>query len=536
MAALPTFWKHLLTVLGGSLAAQALPIVAAPLITRLCTPGELGAFSVWLGVVAIAAVAATLRMEFAMVVDPGSIRQRLCFGVVAWSSTWLAVVLTVALVAARLLDLVAMSWPGVLTLGLAAWLTAGMQTTLAYAASHNGFAPAAKARIVAAGGVAGAQLGLLVVLAAVPWLTMRLTDAGGDALLAGQLVGLAAGLLAARRLLHLPLRGAGLSTTEGASADPDFLAGAATTAARNATAVRNDCQAVAARPGANSVGGGNAAMIAAPTNLTPAAVESPATATFASGDRVPRSSQRPGNNAVLPWLTRLRRLRRQGWAALLPTTPQRRYLRHHRAFWRFTLPSSLLNAAVGQLPLLIIGARHGMLAAGLFALTQRVLAAPISLLAASVLEVFKRESVRQYQEHGDCRPAYRHALRVLVALGAVPALVLWVASPALFAFVFGAGWRGAGELAQIMAPLFFLNFVAGPLSYVFSVAGRQKIELLWQVALFATTVAAFAAPLSLAHNVLAYSIGYSLLYLVYLHLSYRYALDRPPGRRLHAAG
>ena len=450
MAALPTFWKHLLTVLGGSLAAQALPIVAAPLITRLCTPGELGAFSVWLGVVAIAAVAATLRMEFAMVVDPGRIRQRLCFGVVAWSSTWLAVVLTVALVAARLLDLVAMSWPGVLTLGLAAWLTAAMQTSLAYAASHNGFAAAAKARIVAAGGVAGAQLGLLVMLASLPWLTMRLTDAGGDALLAGQLVGLAAGLLAARRLLHLPLRGAGLK---------------------------------AAR-----------------------------------------------------LQVYLRRLHRQGWAALLPTTPQRRYLRHHRAFWRFTLPSSLLNAAVGQLPLLIIGARHGVMAAGLFALTQRVLAAPISLLAASVLEVFKRESVRQYQEHGDCRPAYRHALRVLLALGAVPASVLWVASPALFSFVFGADWRGAGELAQIMAPLFFLNFVAGPLSYVFSVAGRQKIELLWQVALFATTVAAFAAPLSLAHNVLAYSIGYSLLYLVYLHLSYRYALDRPPGRRLHAAG
>lgn len=486
MAALPTFWKHLLTVLGGSLAAQALPIVAAPLITRLCTPGELGAFSVWLGVVAIATVAATLRMEFAMVVDPGRIRQRLCFGVVAWSSSWLAVVLTVALVAARLLDLVAMSWPGVLTLGLAAWLTAGMQTMLAYAASHNGFAAAAKARIVAAGGVAGAQLGLLALLAGMPWVTLRLAGAGGDALLAGQLVGLAAGLLAARQLLHLPLRGGGLSTLTG------------------------------------------------PTDV--AAAASPVSATSADVERAANTLERPSNGIALAWLTRLRRLRRQGWAALLPTTPQRRYLRHHRAFWRFTLPSSLLNAAVGQLPLLIIGARHGVMAAGLFALTQRVLAAPISLLAASVLEVFKRESVRQYQEHGDCRPAYRHALRVLLTLGAAPALVLWVASPALFAFVFGAGWRGAGELAQIMAPLFFLNFIAGPLSYVFSVAGRQKIELLWQVALFATTVAAFTAPLSLTHNVLAYSFGYSLLYLAYLHLSYRYALNRPPGRRLHAAG
>ncbi len=474
LTTLPTFWKHLLTVLGGSLAAQALPIVAAPLITRLCTPAELGAFSVWLGIVAIAAVAATLRMEFAMVVDPGRIRQRLCFGVVAWSSSWLAVVLTVALLAARWLDLVALSWPGILTLGLAAWLTAGMQTTLAYAASHNGFAAAAKARIVAAGGVAGVQLALLALLTGLPWLTSHLAGTGGDALLAGQLAGMAVGLVAARRLLNLPLRRFGSGIT-----------------ARQAGDV-------------NVAGASNAAAVA--------------------------------SSAALRWLTYLRRLRRQGLAALLPTTAQRRYLRRHRAFWRFTLPSSLLNAAVGQLPLLIIGARHGVMAAGLFALTQRVLAAPISLLAASVLEVFKRESVRQYQEHGDCRPAYRHALRVLLALGAAPALVLWLASPALFGLVFGPAWRGAGELAQIMAPLFFLNFVAGPLSYVFSVAGRQKIELLWQVALFATTVAAFTAPLSLAHNVLAYSIGYSLLYLVYLHLSYRYARERPSGRRFHVAG
>jgi O-antigen/teichoic acid export membrane protein len=464
IAALPTFWKHLLTVLGGSLAAQALPIAAAPFITRLCTPAELGAFSVWFGVVAIAAVAATLRLENAMVVDHARIRQRLGFDVVAWSAGWLAVSITAALAAARLLGFTHMPWTGVLTLGVAAWLTATMQTTLAYAASHNAFAPAARARIVAAGGVAGSQLALLALLA---WLLPQHAGAGALALLAGQLLGLGVGLYAARRLLRLPLR-------------------------------------------------------AVPGTRDPASRTGP-----------PISGRRA--SALL--LVRLaRRLLRRGPQALLPNAAQRRYLHRHRALWHFTLPSNLLNAAVGQLPLLLIGARHGAMAAGLFALTQRVLAAPISLLAASVLEVFKRESVRQYQELGNCRRAYVHALRVLLALGIAPALLLWVAAPGLFALAFGADWRGAGQLAQVLAPLFFLNFVASPLSYVFFVAGRQKIELLWQVALCVVTVAAFAAPLTLAHNVLAYTIGYSLLYLVYLQLSYRYALNRTPGRRLHVVG
>ena len=487
IAALPTFWKHLLTVLGGSLAAQALPIAAAPFITRLCTPAELGAFSVWFGVVAIAAVAATLRLENAMVVDHARSRQRLGFDVVAWSAGWLAVLITAALATARLLGWTHMPWAGVLTSGVAAWLTATMQTTLAYAASHNAFAPAARARIVAAGGVAGSQLALLALVA---WMLPQQAGGGTLALLAGQLLGLGVGLYAARRWLRLPLRA---------------VPGVRAPASR------------AVQPVPLSV------SVSVPVPVP-----------------VPVPASMPGLRASAFALVRLlrlaRRLMRRGPRALLPNAAQRRYLHRHRALWHFTLPSNLLNAAVGQLPLLIIGARHGAMAAGLFALTQRVLAAPISLLAASVLEVFKRESVRQYQELGNCRRAYVHALRVLLALGIAPALLLWIAAPALFGFAFGADWRGAGELAQMLAPLFFLNFVASPLSYVFFVAGRQKIELLWQVALFVVTLLAFAAPLTLAHNVLTYTIGYSLLYLVYLQLSYRYALNRPAGRRLHVAG
>ncbi len=59
------------------------------------------------------------------------------------------------------------------------------------------------------------------------------------------------------------------------------------------------------------------------------------------------------------------------------------------------MPSSLLDAVTGQLPLFMIGFHHGVVAAGLFALTQRVLAAPVSLVAASVLDVLKRQAVHE---------------------------------------------------------------------------------------------------------------------------------------------
>ncbi len=403
--AAPAYWKHVLTVLSGAVGAQALPLLAAPLITRMCTPEDMGAFSVWLGVAAVVAIAATLRLEAAMILDHSNYHQRICFSVVAYAASAIAVGASLLAVAAHLLGLpiaAQMSWVGIAGVGPAIWMIAYMQTTLAYATSKGAFGKAASAKVWAAGSIALAQLTLLAC------------GAGGASLLIGHLFGLAAGLFAATFLLQPPR---------------------------------------------------------------------------------PRLS-------------------------LLPTVEARRYLRRHDAFWRFSLPSNLLNALGGQLPLFMIGARHGALAAGLFALTQRVLSAPIGLLAASVLEVFKRQSVLDFRAHGNCRDAYVYTFKALCLLGIGPSLVLLLFSPQLFAWVFGNNWRAAGELAQILAPLTFLSFIASPLSYVFAVAGKQRLDLVWQVALFAMTVCVFSLPGTLQESIARYAIGYSLLYLVYLRMSY----------------
>jgi len=405
MKPLPQFWRQVSTVLGGAVGAQALPLLAAPLLTRMCTPEELGAYSVWLGVIALSAIGATLRMEAAMILDHEAEHQRTCFRIVFYSATISALLLTLGATGARLAGFspaLHLPWAALLTLGAGAWITACTQTTYAYATSHNAFGKAARAKITTSGTIVITQLVLLYA------------GMGGAGLVAGHLTGLLAGYATARWLLRPP-------------------------------------------------------------------------------------------TAPISWL---------------PDAFQRAYLRRHQAFWRFSLPSNLLNGAVSQLPLFLIGIRHGALAAGLYALTQRVLSAPVSLLAASVLEVFKRESVLEFRAHGHCNRTYRHTFKALLLLGAGPALLLLLFAPPLFAAVFGASWREAGELAQLMAPLFLLNFIASPLSYVFFVVGRQKADLLWQVALFASTVSAFLLPGSVQQNVLYYVIGYSSLYLVYLHMSW----------------
>ncbi|WP_426101985.1 lipopolysaccharide biosynthesis protein [Massilia sp. TSP1-1-2] len=409
-ANVPVFWKHAATVLSGTVAAQALPLLVAPLITRLCTPADMGAFSVWMGIVAIAATVATLRLEAAMILDHDTADQQTCFGVVAYASTVLAVGLTLCALLARLWDLPQardMSWFALLTLGVAAWLTAYTQTVLAYATSKHAFGKAALAKVCGAGTVALGQLALL------------LAGIGGNALLLGQVIGLASGLAAGMLLLAPP----------------------------------------------------------------------------------------------------------RARISIKPTLAQRNYLHKHASFWRFSLPAGLLNIVAGKFPLFLIGVKYGLPAAGLYALTERMLTAPISLLAASVLEVFKRESVHQFQTLGNCRQAFRGTFKALVWLGCGPALLILAFAPDLCAWIFGQPWREAGEFARILAPLYFMNFVASPLSYVFFVAGKQKVELMWQVALFVTTIAVFLMPVTLKQMLWNYTMSYSALYLVYLYLAYKFSIN-----------
>lgn len=209
------------------------------------------------------------------------------------------------------------------------------------------------------------------------------------------------------------------------------------------------------------------------------------------------------------------------WAGF--RTKLRAFWIQHRRFPLFALPADLINTAAGQLPLLFITSKFGSEASGLYALSVRILGGPISLLGTAVLDVFKRSAATSYRELGDCRDDYLRTFRVLAALGVVLALgVILVAEP-LFAWAFGETWRRAGVIAVWLMPMFTLRFVASPLSYVFYIAGGQRVDLAWQCGLLAMTVLAFMAGLDFESSVKVYAAGYGGMYVIYLLLSYRYS-------------
>jgi len=201
----------------------------------------------------------------------------------------------------------------------------------------------------------------------------------------------------------------------------------------------------------------------------------------------------------------------------------RAFIASQRNLVVYSLPADVVNNASAQLPTLLVLGKFGPGAAGQLALAQRIVGAPISLLGRSVLDVFKRHASEAYRLRGECRSEYLEALRLLLALALVGSAGLALFSLFGFNLIFGEEWNGAGETVLLLLPLVAVRFVASPLTYMVYIAEKQRVDLVWQMALLVSTVATLSAFQSYRAAIAAYSVAYAILYFVSIRLTYRYS-------------
>jgi len=206
----------------------------------------------------------------------------------------------------------------------------------------------------------------------------------------------------------------------------------------------------------------------------------------------------------------------------------RRYIQ----FPKYNILSGLLEKGSGQAPVILLTAFFGSSVTGLFALSQRVIAAPEGLISVSIGDVFRQKASIEFQQNGNCRKTFLDLFRMLFSISIIPFILLAIFAPTLFAFVFGEEWRIAGNYAQIMTIMFFLSFVVSPLSNMFIIAEKQKIDLVIQIVLFAFICVSFIAGFNIFRNpgkaILLYTIIYSIKYCFEFYLSYRFSKGKVP--------
>lgn len=193
-------------------------------------------------------------------------------------------------------------------------------------------------------------------------------------------------------------------------------------------------------------------------------------------------------------------------------------------FPKYLIFAHSINTASFQLPIILLGFLFGSSVPGMYMLTQRVMGAPSALIAGAVGDVFRQEASVTYIRDGSCKIIFEKTFKKLFLISFAPFFVFFFVAPDVFALIFGYEWRVAGEFAKILTPMFFMQFITAPLSVMFMIGQKQKIDLIWQIILFVFAFSSLYVGGSYfsKYGVLAlFSFSCSFLYLVALIVSYK---------------
>jgi O-antigen/teichoic acid export membrane protein len=127
---------------------------------------------------------------------------------------------------------------------------------------------------------------------------------------------------------------------------------------------------------------------------------------------------------------------------------------------------------------------------GLYSFAFRILKAPVGLISGAIYQVFFERASKAQYENTNLQAMVIRMYGNLFLIGFPAFLILFIFAPPLFGFIFGEKWYISGEIAQILTPWLFLNFLASPVSSLAIIMNKQKEAMLITVVDISLRVAA----------------------------------------------
>jgi len=173
--------------------------------------------------------------------------------------------------------------------------------------------------------------------------------------------------------------------------------------------------------------------------------------------------------------------------------------RRFRDFPLLNTPHAFMGALQDTAAIALLTAWQGPVAAGFWGFALRYLKAPATLVGGAVSQtLYPRLAAHGAAVDHDAdahaplrvtregRAAVRRVMAGLAAIAMPLVLLLWALGPWAFEWLFGARWRGAGELSRALAVYIGMHFVAAPMAVVTLAWGAQawalRLALVGQVA------------------------------------------------------
>ena len=200
--------------------------------------------------------------------------------------------------------------------------------------------------------------------------------------------------------------------------------------------------------------------------------------------------------------------------------------RRYRRFPIFASWSSLLAALALRAPFLVLLIFYGTGVGGQYALAERVLYLPVTVVAGAVGQVYIADSARMARDHPEELPRlFARTTWSLARLAVLPALAIAAMTPFLAGPVLGERWSQAGVFVAVLVPMFYATFVltaTGDILYVVERQGLQLTREVLRIVFFAGSgLLARAIGLPAIGAVAAVSLGGCCMYLLYGFISWR---------------
>lgn len=196
----------------------------------------------------------------------------------------------------------------------------------------------------------------------------------------------------------------------------------------------------------------------------------------------------------------------------------------YNRYLQYNTPAMLLINSMLQLPIVIIAAYFSPLAAGLFAIANRLVHVPVTALGSAMSKTFMQKIAedKANNELGRIKLNTDVFFKLLVAFLLIPFSVLSVISDSLFIVVLGEEWSDAGVLAGFLSYFAMTTLLVQAFGGLFDVMNKQRTRLIFHIFNFIIRIGVLFLCIyydySLTKTVLIFAIASSCMNIVAMAL------------------
>ncbi|PLY10476.1 MAG: translocase [Arcobacter sp.] len=162
--------------------------------------------------------------------------------------------------------------------------------------------------------------------------------------------------------------------------------------------------------------------------------------------------------------------------------------KRYKRFPLYETWSNLLNSSSTEVPVILITSLFSIKTAGFYALANRILLLPLSLLGSSIGQVFLQKASETRKDIVQLKLITQSIFSKLVYIGVLPIGIIMIFGDVIFAFIFGNEWKISGEFSQVLALWLFFVFITSPLSNLLIVLEKQKESLFFNILIFISRI------------------------------------------------